>query len=78
MKRRGSMGALDFIRSEIAAGRPFPTAGQIADELGWLNSSSGTDVLQRLRANGHLKIVRREPSGRSFRYTYALADRETA
>lgn len=70
MKR--TLQALEFIKAETAAGRKFPSAYQIAFHMGWKNDSSVNDVLARLAAHGHIVVAGREPSGRGWRYTYAL------
>lgn len=68
----GQMGVLAFIREEIASGHPFPTNGQIAAQFGW-HEGSAADALMRLKAHGHLEVVKREHSGRGWKYTYRLA-----
>ena len=39
---------LDFIRSEVGAGRGFPKLRAIADFMGWKNEASATDFLWAL------------------------------
>lgn len=69
----GQMRVLDFIKAELAAGHPFPTAAQIAGQFGW-NDSSAADALSRLKHHGHLIVTGRKQSGRGWRYTYGLAN----
>lgn len=38
----------DFIRAEVEAGRPFPTASAIASLMGWNNPGSARDCLMTL------------------------------
>ncbi len=72
--RFGSLGALAFIKAEIAAGRSMPSGKDISEAMGWKNATSGNDVLMRLAANGQLVVVDREQRGRGWRYQYALVD----
>lgn len=65
---------LAFIKSEIAAGRPFPSRSAIAVAMGWRHDSSASDALMGLYRHGHLIVLKREKSGQGFRYHYALAE----
>lgn len=68
MKQRTK--ALQFIRAEIAAGRPFPAHAAIARHMGWKNASSASDALWALVKDGHLSAVQ---TGRNFRWALAPA-----
>ncbi len=46
-----------FVRSEIAAGRPFPTTRQIADHMGWSETSRALDMLQSLLGKGLVRTA---------------------
>jgi hypothetical protein len=76
-KSRQLLAALAYIRAERAAGRRMPTGAQIAAYMGWKSPGSGCEVLMRLAAHGYLRVVDREISGRGWRYTYELAERES-
>lgn len=64
---------LGFIKSEIAAGRGFPSERSISDHMGWIHTVSARDVLMALGANRHLRPVSRVPAGRGCRYTWEVA-----
>lgn len=49
---------LAFIQEEVAAGRPFPSCGQIKTFMGWKNEQSARDVLNVLA--GQDRQLRRE------------------
>lgn len=70
----GTAGVLAYIKDEVAAGRPFPQAPQIATHFGW-HEGSARDALMRLAAKGLLKVSYRE-HGKcgGWRYSYQLAD----
>lgn len=63
---------LAFIKREIGAGKQFPSARQIRDHMGWLNDRASCDALMSLAAKGHLRVKNRTPSGRGWRYEWAL------
>lgn len=63
---------LDFIKAEVAAGRPFPSAEQIRLACGYGDPSRVEEVLVYLAFHGHIVRVSRKPSGRGFRVTYGL------
>lgn len=58
---------LDFIRSELAAGREFPSSHVIAFEIGWRGDTCAREALQALAGFGHL--TKRNHRGR---WVYAL------
>lgn len=61
-----------FIEDELAAGHPFPSMQKISDHIGWKNANSAREALITLAYHGKLRVVRREPSGKGFRYFYEL------
>lgn len=63
---------LEFIRSEIKAGRPFPKSDRICQHMGWKHENSAKDALLGLAANRLLKVKAREMSKGGWRYTYEL------
>lgn len=65
--------ALEFIRSEVANARPFPTPKELADHMGWRQETSARDCLMRLIMQGH--VIRRTISETKSRrrYHYELA-----
>ncbi len=58
---------LDFIRTELSAGREFPSPAAIAFEIGWRGDTCAREALQALSGFGHLS--RRNVRGR---WVYAL------
>jgi hypothetical protein len=39
---------MDFVRSELRAGRPFPSSDAIAQHMGWKHRTSANDALRNL------------------------------
>lgn len=60
-----------FIKSEIAAGRPFPSNRTIADHMGWKQTSSVADVLAALVKS---KFLMRYWSGNKIRKHMLVID----
>lgn len=56
---------LDFIGSELDAGRPFPGTTIIAQHIGWSSPSCARDSLEALALKGALSRI---PAGRGWRY----------
>ena len=50
--------ALLYVRTEIAAGRDFPTTRAIAAHMGWKNEESARHVLDALTGDGQLRRIR--------------------
>jgi hypothetical protein len=48
---------LAFIRSEIGAGRGFPTSAAIACAMGWASERSARDALARLEVRGDIRLM---------------------
>lgn len=48
-----------FIKSEIDAGRPFPTAPKLCDHMGWINIGSVRDSIAALKKRA-LSAIGRE------------------
>jgi hypothetical protein len=59
-QRIGRAAVLEFVRTEIGAGRGIPDAEAVARRFGWLVSSA-RDALRGLAADGHLRVAGREP-----------------
>jgi hypothetical protein len=49
--------AYQFIKAELAAGRPFPSMRAIADHMGWINESGARDAC--LTMCGFDRVLRR-------------------
>lgn len=64
---------LNFITEFEAMHGVFPSRTHIIEYMRWPHHTSYNDVMFTLVAAGKLKIAGREPSGRGFRYFYALA-----
>lgn len=69
MSRPSQKRVLDFIRSEITGGRPFPSMARIASEFGWRDSGA-RDAIDRLLIAGH---VIRARAADAPRYVYSLS-----
>lgn len=65
---------IDFISSEIAAGRPFPGTTIIARHIGWSSPSCARDCLDALALKGALKRI---PSGRGWRYELTAKEEQS-
>lgn len=65
---------LEFITDHETAYGKFPSRTQVIDHMQWSHASTYNDVMFTLAVAGKVQIVSREPSGRGFRYHYALAD----
>lgn len=67
----------EFIASEIAASRPFPSRQKVADHMGWKNTSGSQEVLHQL---AHRGLLRRRmidwPGSSGRRWVFALGDAE--
>jgi hypothetical protein len=61
---------LGFIEAETRAGRPFPSARQVADYMGWDDDERAQDQLIALVVLGEIRIKRLKPWGRSMRKEY--------
>ncbi len=66
---------LDFIRSELAAERPFPSANEIGRHMGWRTQSGGLHVLETLWCDGFLDRVATSKSVRA-KWRYSIRQRE--
>lgn len=64
---------LEFIESEVLAGRKFPTATAIGAHIGWKSPHSASDALTALVCAGRLIIKDRVLAGRYWKYEYGLA-----
>ena len=62
---------LDFIKCEVAAGRPFPAASRVAAEFG-LGYSGARDAIERLVVSGHLARAPAPPNIKGRRYVYSV------
>jgi len=62
---------LDFIQSEVQAGRPTPTLREIARRFGFRSHRAAACHLEALKRKGHLESERRK--ARSLRLTSPLA-----
>lgn len=51
---------LDFIKGEIAAGRPFPRPMQVARHMGWRNVSSASEALELLASRDRALVTHRD------------------
>jgi DNA-binding MarR family transcriptional regulator len=64
-----TMRVLEFIKSEVAAGKPFPGQTEIARYMGWRFGGSVNDVLTRLVCAGYLQRETAQPGERrKWRY----------
>lgn len=65
---------LDFIRTEVVAGKGIPQPARIGQYMGWKGTQSGRDALIRLSAAGYLRMeMVTLPNGR-WNYAYSLAE----
>lgn len=63
---------LAFIEDQISAGNSFPSALEIAKHMGWKNASSAMSCIMSLVWRGKIRMVSREPCGRTWKYTWEL------
>ncbi len=56
---------LEFIQSEIDAGRGFPDCGRITEHMGWKQATSARTTLQMLAGQG---VLARWHDGHAYRY----------
>lgn len=60
--------ALAYIKSEVAAGRPFPTHTQITKHMCWRKEGSASHCLEGLRHDGHVTAkLKRSVKGGTYR-----------
>lgn len=60
---------LEFVKSEIAAGRGFPDPEVIAGYMGWSHPGSATNALTNLVYDGHLRRI--TTGNRKYRFVVA-------
>lgn len=66
---------LAFIKSEIAAGNPWPRSADVARYMGWKGCSPVRDAIARLVRRGLVaETSRQEVAPHKYTYTYRLTD----
>lgn len=67
-----SQKALDFIKSEVAAGRGFPSSEAIRVAMGWAHRTSAQNVVRRLAVMGHVYRPNKFQDGQNLRWNWSL------